>query len=363
MRRQDFASQFPYILMFAFIGTGITAAVIGLLVKYTGLAGWHSITSSRTAFAYGALMSATDPIAALATYNSLKVDPLLNALVFGESALNDSVAIVLFNVLNNDALVATMTSPLATTWTIIWNMAYLFFGSMAIGLGTGFLYVLVLRFGGLDNHYKVETLFIIVSCYLTSACAEMVLCSGIIAVFFEGIIMGIYAKPHLSKSGSLMANFFVKQIVALCDMLVFLLTGVAVVRLTLQGLSFGGLVMLFCFFARAVSVFPVGCLSNLVKKYHASRGRSTDPHYLSWKDLAMMTHAGLRGAIAMVLCMELGDWVDKEEGEGTTQMLQTCTFFHYHRVASCPRWVHRILFATRWYPIWRRRKKGQSLQD
>ena len=34
-------------------------------------------------------------------------------------------------------------------------------------------------------------------------------------------------------------------------------------------------------------------------------------------------HAGLRGAIALVLCWELGDWVDEIEGSGTKEMLVT----------------------------------------
>jgi NhaP-type Na+/H+ or K+/H+ antiporter len=48
---------------------------------------------------FGALISATDPVATLAILGApeLKADPLLYALVFGESVLNDAVAIVLYN--------------------------------------------------------------------------------------------------------------------------------------------------------------------------------------------------------------------------------------------------------------------------
>lgn len=45
---------------------------------------------------FGALISATDPVTVLAIFHSLHVDPKLYALVFGESILNDAVAIVLF---------------------------------------------------------------------------------------------------------------------------------------------------------------------------------------------------------------------------------------------------------------------------
>mmetsp|Transcript_74142 Transcript_74142/g.131541 ORF Transcript_74142/g.131541 Transcript_74142/m.131541 type:complete len:140 (-) Transcript_74142:48-467(-) len=40
----------------------------------------------------------------------------------------------------------------------------------------------------------------------------------------------------------------------------------------------------------------------------------------------MMWHAGLRGAIAMTLCMEFGTWVDELNGPGTRKVLQTATY-------------------------------------
>ncbi len=46
-------------------------------------------------FAFGSLISAVDPVATLAIFAALDVDPVLNMLVFGESILNDAVSIVL----------------------------------------------------------------------------------------------------------------------------------------------------------------------------------------------------------------------------------------------------------------------------
>lgn len=44
---------------------------------------------------FGALISPTDPLTILAIFSDLQVDVNLYALVFGESVLNDAVAIVL----------------------------------------------------------------------------------------------------------------------------------------------------------------------------------------------------------------------------------------------------------------------------
>jgi sodium/hydrogen exchanger 8 len=46
-------------------------------------------------FAFGSLISAVDPVATLAIFQAIEVDQVLYMLVFGESVLNDAVAIVL----------------------------------------------------------------------------------------------------------------------------------------------------------------------------------------------------------------------------------------------------------------------------
>ena len=41
------------------------------------------------------MISATDPVTVLSIFKDLKVEPNLDALLFGESVINDAVAIVL----------------------------------------------------------------------------------------------------------------------------------------------------------------------------------------------------------------------------------------------------------------------------
>ena len=45
---------------------------------------------------FGSLISATDPVTVLAIFHDLHVDHDLYSLVFGESVMNDAVAIVLY---------------------------------------------------------------------------------------------------------------------------------------------------------------------------------------------------------------------------------------------------------------------------
>merc|ERR1719353_1440601 len=57
IRRQDFYSQFPYILMFATIGVALSTIVIASLIVFSGSMGLHGITRWQTSFAYAALIS------------------------------------------------------------------------------------------------------------------------------------------------------------------------------------------------------------------------------------------------------------------------------------------------------------------
>jgi len=278
------------------------------------------------------LIAATDPVATLASFTKLKVDPLLNVLVMGDSIFNDAVAITLFKVLNSDAIMGTPESrPFfgALVKAICSGIVSIFVGSIAMGLCNAFLFLMLLRCVNLSENPRVEILAIVSFAYVNFAIAEVLGMSGIIATIFCSLLLGIYARPHLSKEGSMLGDFFIKQMACLMDTLVFLLTGFVVVMLDSNGLKFGCWVMLFCLVSRAVSVFPLSLVANAMKRVSGkARGKpEEDWHLISASHMFMIWHAGLRGAIALTLCMQLGPWVDVLDGPGTRHILQTATYF------------------------------------
>jgi len=58
-----------------------------------------SALSLPIALQLGATLSATDPVTVIAIFTTYKVDPKLFTIIFGESLLNDAVAIVMFEAL------------------------------------------------------------------------------------------------------------------------------------------------------------------------------------------------------------------------------------------------------------------------
>jgi sodium/hydrogen exchanger 8 len=101
LKRKNFFKNLGAICTFAIIGTGISTVIVGYGLYGFAAAGAIPGVSFGVveSLMFGALISATDPVATLAILGSSHVnaDETLYALVFGESILNDAVAIVLFN--------------------------------------------------------------------------------------------------------------------------------------------------------------------------------------------------------------------------------------------------------------------------
>ena len=93
----NFFRHIGSILTFAFAGTFISAVSLGLILFL-----WTRIPLDGfkinfvEAMSVGATLSATDPVTILAIFDTYKVEPKLYTIIFGESILNDAVAIVLF---------------------------------------------------------------------------------------------------------------------------------------------------------------------------------------------------------------------------------------------------------------------------
>lgn len=89
---------FP-ILTLAIFGTGFSAVAIGYITFHLSSWGSGSSLPLLDSLLFGALMSSIDPVATLSILSGVGVghSDTLYTLIFGESLLNDGVAIVLFN--------------------------------------------------------------------------------------------------------------------------------------------------------------------------------------------------------------------------------------------------------------------------
>lgn len=91
-----FFEHFGTINMYAIFGTIISMIIISLILFVCGVLGLATELPLSKCFAYGTIISSTDPVAVLSAFKNMKQSKMLYTFIFGESILNDAVSLTLF---------------------------------------------------------------------------------------------------------------------------------------------------------------------------------------------------------------------------------------------------------------------------
>lgn len=169
LHQSNFFRNIGTILTFAFAGTFISAIVLGLILWcYTRINfdGFEEKLSFVDAISVGATLSATDPVTILAIFNTYKVDPKLYTIIFGESILNDAVAIVLFETAQRykEGGAASNLGVLSLFEGVGFFLG-VFFGSLIIGVIIGIGTALMLKYTYVRRFPKIESCLIVLIAY------------------------------------------------------------------------------------------------------------------------------------------------------------------------------------------------------
>ena len=308
MRKRHFFRNIGAILTYAFIGTLIATFVTASIV-YTFVIFDHATFNSLEKFTFddclyfGAIISATDPVTVLAVFQQKKVNVDLDAMLFGESILNDAVAIVLARAIKEGrkstsvesvskivagAAASASSSPELSPVAIIITFLGVFSGSMVIGVMFGIVNALAFKHKPLKSEPIVETsMFVLISwsAYLT---AEAVDCSGIVSVLFAGIVQAQYTKQNLSPESKQMTDQFFHLLSYIAENFVFCYMGLTMATSNQHSWSVWFIVgsLIAIVVGRACNIYPLSFLLNL------GRGKK-----IEMKTQHMMMWSGLRGAI------------------------------------------------------------------
>lgn len=180
----------------AIAGTVISTLVVGYALFGLEQAGFFVLGGSPLiTLLFGCLISATDPVATLAVFSSLKVDRTLYSIVFGEAVMNDAVAIALYQTflgfVDNPAF--TAVDLLAALGMFIAKFVGSFIIGNLVGMGTSYL----LKRVDVESPTLI-TGFVVCVGYVTYAFNEGIMLSGIIAIFFLGISLRHYGMYNVS---------------------------------------------------------------------------------------------------------------------------------------------------------------------
>src|SRR5262249_35710690 len=136
-------------------------------------------------FVVGAMVAATDPAAVVSTFQRLPTPRRLDALVQGESLLNDGTGLVAF------AIAVRVVTTGISFEDALFAFVGTIVGSLAIGCVAGWLASRVIA--TVDDHLPEVTISI-VTAYGTYLLADAFKDSGVLATVAAGVVMGNYGR-------------------------------------------------------------------------------------------------------------------------------------------------------------------------
>ena len=292
VRWSDLKRDLLPVVALSTIGVALCAAVAAGGLVF-GL-GWPL----ESALVFGALISATDPIAVIALIKESRVTGRLSLLIEAESLFNDGAAAVLFTLILIWAAhnPGNMQDPLAaiTTFVIVAG------GGVAAGFSVGLIAVMI---AGTSDDHLVETALTVVAAFGSFLIAEHFGASGVLASVVAGMTMGnlgvLMPKERFGLSITPHGRAFVLEFwefaAFLANSLVFLLIGsaMATVDFAREGFLALTLVIALALLGRAAAVYPV-CLAFLRSRWAIPLNQQ---HLMWW--------GGLRGALALALALAL----------------------------------------------------------
>lgn len=260
------------------------ALMMGVATFIPGFESWTWVF----ALMFGALVSATDPVAVVALLHELKTSKRFSTLVDAESLLNDGTGIVCF-MLFFGAYAAGETTHASPVITFI----------REVGLSTllGFLLarIVIWFITRINSEEMVQNSVIILAAYLTFILSQYYLgVSGVIALVAFGLTVTYVGKPRLKPQVNTFMEHFWELLTYIANTLIFILVGVVIAEKV--DFSWGALgVLILIYIALNLIRFAMIMLLYPVMKRLG--------YGLTRRESVILTWGGLRGALAMTLAL------------------------------------------------------------
>ena len=252
------------------------------------------------AFALGAIVSPTDPIAATAIMRRLGVPRRIVNLVEGESLLNDAAALVALRVAVTAAVAGSFSLAHAALEFVVATA-----GGIAIGLAVGWSIRVVRR--RIDDPLTSITVSLLTG-YLAYVPAEALDLSGVLAVVTAGIYLGWRSHELSAPSVRLQATAVWEVLTFLINATLFILVGLQL-PVVVDGLGEKPLAELVADAAavtfavvavRFAWAFSVPYLVRLVDRRPGQRARRVGA-----APRVVIAWSGLRGGVSMAAALSL----------------------------------------------------------
>ncbi|CAL9148389.1 unnamed protein product [Musa hybrid cultivar] len=300
VKKKQFFRNFMTIVLFGAVGTLISFFIIsfGAIELFRKM----DIGSLDIGdfLAIGAIFSATDSVCTLQVLNQDET-PLLYSLVFGEGVVNDATSVVLFNAIQNFDLVHIDAIIILK---FVGNFGYLFLSSTLLGAFGGLLSAYIIKKLYIGRHSTDrEVALMILMAYLSYMLAELLNLSGILTVFFCGIVMSHYTWHNVTESSRVTTKHAFATLSFIAETFLFLYVGMDALDIEKwrfvsdspgKSLRVSSILLGLVLVGRAAFVFPLSFLSNLTKK-------STDERIIFKQQVTIWWAGLMRGAVSIAL--------------------------------------------------------------
>ena len=262
----------------------LTAALImGIASFVPQCSGWNW----NYALMFGALISATDPVAVVALLRELGTSKRFSTLVDAESMLNDGTGIVLFMLFYGAYTAAgAPSSPVLDCLFVV-----------AVGALLGWLLarLTIWSLGQVGGDAAVQNSAIIVGAYITFIAAQAFMnVSGVIALVAFGLTISYVGRPHLKPEVHKFMQSFWELASYIANTLIFIIVGIVIAAKV--DITWQSIVILFAVYIgiNLVRAAMVLILYPIMKKCG---------YGLTLRESVILVWGGLRGALGLTLAL------------------------------------------------------------
>jgi monovalent cation/hydrogen antiporter len=251
-------------------------------------------------FVLGAIVSPTDPVSAIATFERVGVTNRVATLVEGESMINDAVALVAYKV----AVVAVISGTL-TAGEAVDDLVIGVIGGVAIGLVVSGAAQIALR--RLDDA-PLAILLTVFTAYASFALADGVGASGVLAAVSSGLFSGWRSHLIFDADLRLNAQSFWRVLVFALNAILFVLVGEQfpeILRTVGESFSpgeiigYGLMVSAVVIVVRLAWQFLPVFVGRLLPRIGDTGGGQ------NWRERVLIGWSGMRGAVSLAAALAL----------------------------------------------------------
>lgn len=281
------------------LSTLITAALMKWLLPWD----W----SWPVALMFGALISATDPVAVVALLKEVSSRKRLETLVEGESLFNDGTAIVLFGLFFSLVMGGSNLSLAAISLDFIQVVA----GGLLLGAVVGYLGVRWLR--QIFNDPMIEITVSLAIAFSVFFLAESWLhVSGVVAIVAMALVFASSGRTGISPEVEHLLHHFWQMLAHIANTIIFLLVGIIIgSQVEWQSLQLWWYLLLLYPAIMLVRALVVLLFMPLLKKLGIGITR---------QKATVLVWGGLRGAVSLALALSLAQNTELD-GELKQQIL------------------------------------------